>query len=226
MSENRLEAVIWDMDGVIADTGEYHYRAWQKVFGERGVTFRKEDFIKFFGRRHDVIIRFALGDNLTPQEFDAVTGEKQQTYRRLVSENIVALPGALELVRALNAGRIKMAIASSAPVENIDIIIGGLGIANCFQAIVSGIEVPESKPDPQIYLLAARKLGVKPANCIVFEDAIAGVAGAKEAGMKCVAVTNSHPQHSLKKADLVVDTLQEVNVDVLAALFRRLPSEK
>ena len=226
MSEGRLEAVIWDLDGVIADTGEYHYRAWKQVFAEKGVDFRKEDFMKYFGRRHDTIIQFALGDTLTPEEFDALTEKKQQTYRRLVSANIVALPGAVELVRALNARHIKTAIASSAPVPNIDIIIGGLGIAGCFQAIASGPEVPESKPSPGIFLLAAQKLGVKPAGCVVVEDAIAGVAAARRAGMMCVAVTNSHPGKSLKQADLVVETLKDVSIEDLTALFRRSSTKK
>jgi beta-phosphoglucomutase family hydrolase len=220
MSENRLEAVLWDLDGVIADTGDYHYRAWKQVFGERGVDFRKEDFMKFFGRRHDTIIRFALGDTLTPEDFASLTERKQRIYRDLVSRDIVALPGALELIRALNASGIKTAIASSAPVANIDIIIQGLGIADCFQAVASGPEVPESKPDPEIFLLAAEKLGVGPAGCVVMEDAIAGVTAAKRAGMKCVAVTNSHPAGELRQADLVVDTLAAIGVADLAALFR------
>jgi beta-phosphoglucomutase family hydrolase len=225
MSENHLEAVLWDLDGVIADTGDYHYRAWRQVFRERGVEFRKEDFMKFFGRRHDTIIRFALGDTLTPEEFDRLTEKKQRTYRQLLSGNIVALPGAVELIRELNASHIKTAIASSAPVPNIDIILRGLGIADCFQAVVSGPEVPESKPDPDIFLLAAIKLDAKPAGCVVIEDAIAGVTAARRAGMKCVAVTNSHPEDSLYEADLIVATLQEVSVEALSRLFRP-PSTK
>jgi beta-phosphoglucomutase family hydrolase len=219
MSEDRLEAVLWDLDGVIADTGDYHYRAWRQVFRERGVEFRREDFMRYFGRRHDTIIRFALGDTLTPQEFDSLTEKKQQTYRQMLSGNIVALPGAVELIRALNASHIKTAIASSAPVPNINIILQGLGITDCFQAIVSGPEVPESKPSPDIFLLAAKKLGARPAGCVVIEDAIAGVTAARRAGMKCVAVTNSHPEDSLREADLVVATLQEVSVGDLKILF-------
>ena len=138
MSENRLEAVLWDLDGVIADTGKYHYLAWTDVFGKRGVNFTEKDFMRHFGRRHDTIIRFALGDGITPAEFDAITEEKQANYRRRVSRDIRALPGALELIRALNARKIKTAIASSAPLENIDIILGGLGIRDCFQAIAQG----------------------------------------------------------------------------------------
>jgi beta-phosphoglucomutase len=219
MSEARLEAVLWDLDGVIADTWEYHYLAWRDVFAKRGATFTKEDFMRHFGRRHDTIIRFALGDKLSPEEFKAVTEAKQADYRRRVGTNIRALPGAIALIRALNREGIKTAIASSAPLENIEIIIRGLGIEDCFQAVAWGTEVAEGKPSPEIYLLAAKKLSVSPAGCVVIEDAIAGVAGARQAGMKCVAVTNSHPAASLKGADLIVDTLEKVSIESLVKLF-------
>ncbi len=220
MSDGRLEAVLWDLDGVIADTGDYHYRAWQDVFGQRGVTFTEEDFMRLFGRRHDTIIRFALGDDIPPDEFKVITERKQQEYRRIVADNIKPLPGAIELIKSLNKNNIKTAIASSAPLENIEIIIRGLGIEDCFQAIAWGTEVPEGKPSPQIFLLAAKKLGVEPGNCVVLEDAIDGVAAAKEAGMKCIAVTNSHPISSLRKADLIVSTLEAVDIDDLNVLFQ------
>ncbi len=99
--------------------------------------------------------------------------------------------------------------------ENIQLVLGGLGISNCFQAIVWGREVKEGKPSPQGFLLAAKKLRVAPGNCIVIEDAIAGVTAAKRAGMHCLAVTNTHPRAKLIEADLVVDTLEAVTVDDL-----------
>jgi beta-phosphoglucomutase family hydrolase len=220
MSDGKLEAVLWDLDGVIADTGEYHYRAWGDIFKEKGAVFTWEDFMRLFGQRHDTIIKFALGDDIPPDEFEVITERKQQEYRRLVADNIKPLPGAVELIKSLNEHGIKTAIASSAPLENIDIIIRGLKIEDCFQAIVSGPEVPDSKPSPQIFQLAAKKLEVKPGGCVVIEDAIAGVAAAKQAGMKCVAVTNSHPVSSLKQADLVVASLKSVGIGELAGLFK------
>jgi HAD superfamily hydrolase (TIGR01509 family) len=208
------------MDGVIADTADYHYGAWRDVFKERGVEFSKEDFMPHFGQRHDTIIEFGLGDKLTPEEVSAITEKKQALYRQRVSQNIIPLPGAIELIRLLNEHGIKTAVASSAVPKNIDVILKGLGIKNSFQAIAFGTEVAEGKPSPQIFELAAKKLGVKPANCVVIEDAIAGVAAAKSAGMKCIAVTNSHPRGSLKNADLIVDTLEEVDISVLSRLFK------
>ncbi len=220
MSEGTLEAVLWDLDGVIADTGTYHCQAWQDIFGKRGVSFTEEDFMRHFGQRNDTIIRDTVGGSISPEELDVIASEKEANYRRRVAGNIKPLPGAIELIRALGQHGINMAIASSAPLENIQIIIRGLGIEDCFQAIVWGQEVAEGKPSPQVFLLAARKLEVEPRNCVVIEDAVAGVAAAKTAAMKCVAVTNSHPRNSLKEADLIVATLAALGVSDLAGLFR------
>jgi beta-phosphoglucomutase family hydrolase len=219
MSESHLEAVLWDMDGVIADTADYHYGAWRDVFGERGVAFSKADFMRHFGQRHDTIIKFALGDKLTPEEIDAIAEKKQVLYRERVSKNVVPLPGAIELINLLNKNGIKIAIATSAVPKNIDVILKGLGIQDSFRTIAFGTEVAEGKPSPQIFQLAASRLGVRPADCVVIEDAIAGVAAARRAGMKCVAVTNSHPGRDLKNADLIVDTLEKVDINVLKSLF-------
>ena len=213
-----LQAVLWDMDGVIADTADYHYNAWREVFKEHGVEFSKTDFMQFFGQRHDTIVKFALG-NLPPAEVKRISEKKQAIYRGNVAKNIVPLPGAIELIKSLNQHHIKTAIGSSAVASNIDVIIEGLGIEKCFQAIAYGTEVAEGKPSPQIFQLAAKKLGVKPGNCVVIEDAIAGVAAAKLAGMKCIAVTNSHPANKLENADLIVDSLEQVNIEVLKGLF-------
>jgi beta-phosphoglucomutase family hydrolase len=220
MTEGKLEAVLWDLDGVIADTGTYHFQAWQDVFHERGVNITEDDFKRHFGQRNDTIIRSTLGRNISPDELDAIASEKEENYRRRVTPNIKPLPGVIELISSLKRHELKMAIASSTPLENIHLITRGLGIDDCFQAVVCNREVAEGKPDPQVFLLAAQKLGVEPQNCVVIEDAVAGVTAAKRAGMKCVAVTNSHPPKNLKEADLIVNTLEAVSISELVQLFR------
>ncbi len=225
MSNNKPAAVIWDMDGVIADTVDYHYQAWKEEFARKGVAYTKERFLRFFGQRNDTIIKDALGDGISPAELAAVNTAKQANFRRRVAGNVRALPGAVALIKSLHEHGVRQAIASSAPAENIEVILRTLGVEACFQATVYGNEVPEGKPSPQIYLLAAQKLGANPADCVVIEDAVAGVEGARRAGMKCVAVTTSHPAEKLKRADLVVSSLGEVSPEKLAALFRT-PAEK
>ncbi len=216
---SKVKAVIWDMDGVIADTAPYHFQAWQEVFQKRGVTFTENDFRRNFGQRNDTIIRNASGEGILQSELDAIASEKEKNYRQRVRGNIKPIPGAIKLMESLKEHGFCMALASSAPMENIQLIIGGLAINDYFQAIVSGREVKEGKPNPQGFLLAAQKLGVEPENCIVVEDAIAGVAAAKRAGMHCLAITTTHPRTSLRKADLVVDTLEAVSVNDLEGLL-------
>ncbi len=219
MPRSKTKAVIWDMDGIIADTAPYHLKAWQEVFQKRGVEFTEEDFRHYFGQRNDTIIRATLGESVSPSEIDVIASEKEANYRQRVRHNIRPLPGAVKLIKSLKERGFSVALASSAPIENIQLVMRGLGIEDSFQAIVSGREVKEGKPSPQGFLLAARKLGVEPENCIVIEDAVAGITAAKRAGMHCLAVTNTHPRSSLKEADLIVDTLEEVSLNELERLL-------
>jgi len=222
MSRSKTRAVIWDMDGVIADTAPYHFSAWQEVFQKRGVDFTEDDFRRNFGQRNDAIIRNTLGEDISQSEIDAIASDKEKNFRQRVRHNIKPLPGAIKLITSLKQHDFSMALASSAPMENIQLVTRGLGIESSFQAIVSGREVNEGKPSPQGFLLAAQKLGVEPKNCIVIEDAVAGVTAAKRAGMRCLAVANTHPRISLTEADLIVDTLEEVTMDDLEELLNPL----
>ena len=213
-----IKAVIWDMDGVIADSGPYHLAAWQEIFAKKGVKFTAADFKHSFGLRNDDIIRNTLGKDISQAEVDAIAGEKEITFRRLAGDKIKPIPGALELLRLLKDNGFSMAIASSTPVENIELVTGTLGIADSFQALVTGHDVTEGKPNPRVFLLAAGKLGVKPANCLVIEDAVAGVTAARRAGMACLAVTNTHSRQKLAEADLVVDSLEKVTIEDIKGL--------
>jgi len=216
---DKTKAIIWDMDGVIADTAPYHCGAWQEVFQKRGVNFTEDNFKHYFGQRNDTIIRNTLGNELPPSEIEIIAADKEQSYRQRVKKNIRALPGAIRLIKSLKGYGFLQALASSAPAENIQLVLHGLDIESFFQAIVSGREVKEGKPSPQCFLLAAKRLGVKPQNCIVIEDAVAGVAAAKSGGMRCIAVTNTHPKANLSKADLIVDTLETIMVGDLDNLL-------
>ncbi len=220
MPGNSAKAVIWDMDGVIADTAHYHLRAWQEAFQKRGVNFTEETFRESFGQRNDTIIGKVLGQGVSQEEINAISNEKEASFRQAIRQHIRALPGVIELMNSLARNGFSLALASAAPMENIRLLTEGLGIDRLFQGIVSAEDVAEGKPNPQVFLLAAERLGVKPENCIVIEDAVAGVAAAKRAGMRCLAVTNTHPRASLAEADLIVDTLAEVTVPDLADLLK------
>lgn len=219
MSRKEPKAMVWDMDGVIADTAPYHFRAWRQVFQKREVNFTEADFKHNFGQRNDTIIKNTLGQDTPHNEIEIITQEKETSFRNIVRHHIKPLPGAIALLEALARHGFKMALASSAPMANIRLVITSLGIKDYFSIVVSGRDVTEGKPSPQGFLLAARRLGIKPENCIVVEDAVAGVAAAKKAGMHCLAVTNTHPRKNLLAADLIVDTLTEVEVNKLEGLI-------
>ena len=213
------KAIIWDMDGVIADTARHHYHAWQEAMQELGAVYTEADFRNNFGKRNDTIIRFILGASVTPDEIEKIAVAKEANFRRHARGNLTALPGVIALIKSSREHGFAQAIGSSAPLENIRLVMKELGIAEFFQAIVSGREVSEGKPSPLGFLLAAERLGVKPQKCIVIEDAVAGVSAAKRGGMACLAVTNTNPESKLAEADLVVDSLEEVTASRLEGLL-------
>jgi len=213
------KTILWDMDGVIADSNSFHFAAWQETFAKRRVNFTKEDFTKLFGTRNDFIIRNVLGEGLAEKDIESTVQEKEASFREKAKGNIKPFPGVVKLLNTIKRGNFKQALVSSAPKENIDLLISELALGGIFDRVVSGREVAESKPSPQIYLLAAEKLGAQPQDCIVIEDSPHGVKAAKAAGMKCLAVTNTHPKQDFEEADRVVDSLEEVD---LITLIRRV----
>lgn len=216
---NECKAVIWDMDGVIADTAPYHFAAWQGLASKLGRAFAEDDFRHTFGLRNDDIVRYIMGQDISPDEIWALSARKEASFRAKIREGITPLPGVVPLLEGLSQAGFKMAIASSAPMENIALIAERLNIGRHFKAIVSEKDVTVGKPDPQVFLIASQRLGLPPRCCLVIEDAVAGVRAARAADMRCLAVTNSHPRESLAEADLVVDSLEEVDAAAIEALI-------
>jgi tRNA threonylcarbamoyl adenosine modification protein YeaZ len=221
VSRKQQRAVIWDMDGVMVDSAACHFKAWQAAFKKRGIDYTEEDFRHGFGQRNDNIISTILGANANPEVIEAIAAEKEAGFRRRIGRRIEPLPGVATLMRSLAGKGYKMAVASSAPLKNIDLIIKGLKLEGCCPVIISERDVTRGKPDPQAFLMAAERLGVKPQNCLVIEDAVAGVAAAGRAGMAAIAVTNTHPAESLEQADLIVASLEEVTAAVIDKLISK-----
>ncbi len=211
--------VIWDMDGVLVDSAASHFQAWREAFAEKEVDFTQADFRRIFGQKNERIIRDFLGDKITEEEIEPFSLKKEERFRQLLRHDMQPLPGVAALLKALRAHGFRMAIASSAPLENVEMTASGLGIRQYFDALVSAEDVSEGKPHPQVFLLAAQKLGTPPARCVVVEDAIAGIAACKAAGAHCLAVTNTNSRENLPEADLVVDSLEKVGVEDFARLI-------
>ena len=212
-------AVIWDMDGVLVDTGQFHYRAWRRLLSENGRGLTEKEFLESFGIRSVDILRRALGDR-SPEELRQLARRKEEYYREEVAGHVQPLPGVRDILRSLHQAGFSQAIASSAPPKNIGLVLESTGIGEYFDAIVSGDEVSAGKPDPEIFLEAARRLGAAPSRCVVIEDAIAGVEAAVAARMRCIAVTNTNPSEKLSQPDLVVKSLEELSADVLENLLQ------
>lgn len=218
--------VIWDMDGVIVDTAPFHFQSWQFAFQKREINFTEEEFKRLFGQRNDAIIRSQLGNDVALSEIESIAREKEEYFRQDARGRLTPFDGVTELLKIIRNHGFKSAVASSAPQENISLILDELGIAEYFQAVVYGSEVTEGKPSPQIFLKAAARIGAEPRDCIVIEDSVAGVAAAKKAGMQCIAVTNTHPTAKLLEADMVVSSLVLVGIDDLSKLFGILENKK
>lgn len=181
---NHNRAVIWDLDGTLIDSAHYHWEAWQAVMAVENFTLTYDEYVADFGKRNDEILRGRLGADL-PDDFIArVSLAKEEAYRHLVrTKGLVLLPGAGYWLERLKAEGWLQALGTSAPRGNIDAVFATLGIEKFFDVVMSSEEVKAGKPSPDVFLVAAEKMGVAPAACVVIEDAPAGIEAARRAGM-------------------------------------------
>lgn len=210
-------AVLWDLDGVLVDSGELHYQAFVAVLGELNITLSRETFQRTFGMNNASIFRLLLGSP-SSEEIERLSERKETLFRSLLPGRIQALPGVRQWLERFNTQGIPMAVASSAPAENIDLILAELAVRPFFRAIVSAANMP-GKPDPTVFLEAAHQLKMPPSCCIVIEDSIPGVQAAKSGGMKCLAVLTTNPAEALQAADLIVERLDLLPEDAFERLM-------
>jgi HAD superfamily hydrolase (TIGR01509 family) len=203
-------AVLWDLDGTLVDTKEFHFKSWALALPEFGFDFPADRFERSFGMNNTGVLEVFLDRPVEPELVQAIGERKEMLFRSLLRGNVQALPGVRDWLKRLRGWSARQAVASSAPPANIDIMLGELGIAGYFDAIVSGCTLP-SKPDPAVFLQAAAQVGVAPGDCIVMEDAVAGVAAARRAGMRCIAVTSTNPAAALHEANLVVERWDQLD---------------
>ncbi|HEY8512883.1 MAG TPA: beta-phosphoglucomutase [Cyclobacteriaceae bacterium] len=213
-----MEACIFDLDGVIVDTARYHYLAWKRLAAKLGFELTPEDNERLKGVSRTQSLNIVLeigGIDADAQEREKLAGKKNTWFNELIAkmEPNEIFPGVKSLVADLKKSGRKVALASSS--KNAQLVVDRLQIRDLFQVIVDGSMIERTKPDPEIFLLAAERLGVRPPNCLVFEDAEAGVEAALAAGMKCVGIGS--PQR-LGKADLVLSSVSEFTTDLLSQL--------
>ncbi|MFP3869708.1 MAG: HAD family hydrolase [Syntrophobacteria bacterium] len=217
-NQTRL-SVIFDLDGVLVDSYRVHFQSWLALAGEYGASITETEFASLFGRTSRDIVRAIWGSGLSAEEILALDERKEALYRGFLRQNVPVMEGALHLIDALVEEGFVLALGSSAPRENVEMSLEGLGRRRSFNAVVTGEDVSRGKPDPQVFLLAARRMGMEPLKCAVVEDAPAGISAALAAGMSAVAIAGTAPEEKLNHAHLVVNSLGELTPKRIAELI-------
>lgn len=205
------DAALWDMDGVLVEDGEQHYLAWRETLAEVGIILDRRTFQQTFGMNNAGILEFLFGRTPPADFVREISDRKEERFRNLIRGQVQLAPGARVWLERLQAEGFLQAVASSAPQANLEALLTELHVGSFFAAVVSGAEMP-GKPDPAVFLEAARRLGVPPARCVVIEDSVAGVEAAKRAGMRCLALTTTNPRSALSQADVIVDSLNQLTL--------------
>lgn len=223
MSNAAHAGVIWDVDGTLVDTAELHFQAWHDLCQDLGRPFTRADFAATFGRRNPEIIPFLFGDRFGERDIDELGFRKEELYRAAARRGVELLPGVRPLLDGLQRAGFRQAIGSSAPRANVDLILDVTGGRGFFDAVSAAEDTQRGKPDPQVFQIAAERLGLAATRCVVIEDAVAGVEAARAGGMKCIAVTfvGHHPAERLRAAgaDLIVPSLERISAETVHQLL-------
>ncbi len=205
------KGAIFDLDGVLIDSGPAHKQSWYDLATREGYKMSDEFFIKTFGMQNFQVIPMLAGKALPPEKIDELSDWKEQRYREIFADTIRLADGAERLFNELKAEGFLLAIGSSTPKENLEFVMDKLKIEKYFNAIVCMRDVKRGKPAPDTFLLAAKKLYLKPSDCVVIEDSLPGIEAAKAAGMLVIALTTTRQRKELTQADVIVNSLYELH---------------
>jgi len=213
-------AVIFDMDGVLIDSYQAHFKSWLAMAEPEGFTFTEQEFARTFGRTSREIIALLWGNGrLSEEEIAALDDKKEEAFRWVITLAFPAMPGVNRLLGDLHDAGFALAVGSSGPPENVDLVIDRLDARPLFGAVVNALDVTRGKPDPQVFQIAAERLDADPKRCVVIEDAPAGIEAAHAAGMAAVGLTSTgRTRQSLADADLVVGSLAELSPERIGTL--------
>jgi beta-phosphoglucomutase len=209
-----VRAVLWDLDGTVVDSADFHWRAWRDTMKAEGLDLSYPQFLASFGRRNDTFLGDWLGVDASAARIARVGDAKEQRYRDLViAHGLSPLPGAAEWIARLRRDGWRQAIASSAPRANVEVMVRAASLR--VDAIVGAEDVTAGKPDPEVFLAAAAALGAPPARCVVVEDAAVGIEAARRAGMRCIGVSAA----GALPADVAVGSLADLPEDAFERLL-------
>ena len=219
-----LHAALFDLDGTLIDTYDAHWHAWKTICAEYGVDVTAERFSRSFGRTNPPIIRdlwkecgLAEPDSQLIQD---IADKKESMFRTILSDDFKPMAGATDLIRSLHAHGWAIGIGTSAPRANLEQGVEGLGIRDVLAAATCGDDVTHGKPDPEVFTLCAEKIGVQPHQCVVIEDAAAGIEAATRGGMPSIGfASHGHTREELKDANIVIDALTDISANDFISLM-------
>ncbi len=212
-------AAIFDMDGVLVDSYQPHFISWQRLAESHGLSITDSEFAATFGQTSRQILSEMWSDHVSEADVPEWDAQKEAFYREELEAHFPEMPGASALLQSLDAAGFALAIGSSGPRENVDVVLQCLKAGPLFAAAVNGHDVTHGKPAPDVFLAAADKLSVAPDRCIVIEDAPVGLAAAHAANMPAAALTGTATRQQLSAAELIVDSLSELTPDILKQLI-------
>jgi beta-phosphoglucomutase family hydrolase len=206
-----IQAVIFDMDGTLVDTTELEYKAWHRMMQEQGVEFTHEEYIKALGAKGSEIVKNHL--DWEEEAIQEILQNKERYFKELVAQHgLELIPGVKKVLQDIQQIPLKMALATGASRKKLEFVLEKLPIAQYFDAMITADDTQIGKPDPEVFLNAAKKLGVAPDSCIVMEDARNGAEAAKRGGMLCIAITTTRGKDQLQQADLIVNGYDELDI--------------
>jgi beta-phosphoglucomutase family hydrolase len=215
-------AVIFDMDGTLVDNNPFHVKAWQAFYQKRGRELSLDEYKQNInGRVAKDIFPYIFQRQIEPEEIALLSDEKESLYRELYKPHIKPIDGLVPFLEVLKDAGLPMAIATSGLPVNIDFLFEHLVIKKYFQSIIDASQITKGKPNPEIFLKAAQSIHTDPLNCVVFEDSVSGIAAAKAAGMKVVALTTMQERGAIQQADLIIDDYTQINLKMLRELWQQ-----
>ena len=211
-----IEAVIFDMDGVISDTEHLHTKANNAALEEIGITISKQERDRYVGIPTKHSFKKILREHNKTLDIAALMKINNEKLRKLIVEEMKPIDGAVDLINSARNAGYKTAVVSSTEIELIEFILERIGVKDRFDRIVSGSDLDNPKPAPDVFLIAAKELGIDPKECLVIEDSANGVSAAKTAGMKCIGFISPHSgNQDLGKADIIVNSLKKINIGLI-----------